>query len=490
MVAPKALRVLVDLTRYRPDGEGGGIKPALQELLRWLGQHSEAAIHFVYVLDPALDARSLSWLRPVDEWVSSLGMSRELAAIKNCSLVYCPFGLTDWACPGIPTITLIVDLLHKNFAETLSAPDCRFREEGFRSALLQTDLFQVISEYTGAQLQEHYQVPPHKIIRTYLPVHDRFPTSAPPWGKKPEPPFFFYPANAWVHKNHETLLVAYALYHQAAGPASWRLVLTGHPNEPMKRLQRIAGNLGIAGQVDFLGYVDDSRLALLWGTAGALVFPSLHEGFGLPLLEAMSQGVPIIASHCTAIPEITSDAALLVESRAPLALADGMRKIAEDPQLRSTLIGRGRNRITDFSQAVEFGRLLNSFYDLAHKASSWRRFGYHSADGVTDPLRIFGLPLTDAPQALHYLTQPLGVSRTLEFWCGDLCVEKIAVAANVPTGGHVVLPANSQVLSLHVPDSSRLSPVDPRTHGVRLTRLYTTTIDGVDTDLLSSPVAP
>ena len=488
MATPKVLRVLVDLTRLRPGGEGGGIKPALQEMLRWLGRQRETDIHFVYVIDPARAEELAAWLRPIDRLVSKLDAPADLAARECCDLVYCPFGFTDWACPGIPTITLIVDLLHFDFPESLSIADRRYREERCRAALEHTDLFQAISDYTAAQLQKHCGVESGKIIRTYLPIHGRLPPPAPTIRKSNTPPCFFYPANAWAHKNHETLLIAYAIYHRSAGPDSWRLVLTGHHNEQVTRLQGIASTLGIINQVDFLGFVEDSRLAELWNCAGALVFPSLHEGFGIPLLEAMARGVPILASNSTAIPEITSGAALLVDGRMPQALAEGMRQIASDHRLRTALVQRGRQRLSQFSPRAEFGRLLKAFNTMASRPARRQRSGYHAIDGLIGPLAIFGLLHSRGARVLNFVTRPLGVARLLEFWCGPECIAKFSIAADVPTAGQVTLPSSARVLSLCIPDATRLDGNDPRTHGILLDSLRMHTVEGAMHNLLASDV--
>jgi glycosyltransferase involved in cell wall biosynthesis len=481
------LRILVDLTHLYPGGVSGGIKPALHAILNWLGQQPDTNVEFVFLTDPLLDQEISRWLRPVDRLVSMHQAPPDLAARENCHLVYCPFGMTDRACPGIPTVTLIVDLLHRDFPESLPWQYRSLREEYFRTAMERTDLFQVISDYTAGQLRKHYGVEPDRIIRTHLPVHGRLPSPLPASRKSSVAPYFFYPANAWAHKNHETLLLAYSLYRRAAGAAAWRLVLTGHMDAPMHHLQSVAASLGLSAEIDFLGYVDESRLATLWDEASALIFPSLHEGFGIPLLEAMARGVPILAGNSTVISEITGDAALLVDSRAPLALAEGMHQLVGSPPLRSSLVERGRRRAADFSPEVEFGRLLDAFYSTANRPSIWRRTGYHLIDGLTDPLAIFALPLSSGPQKLSYATRPLGVTRQLEFCCGPGCLERITVAANVLTEGFILVSAGAQVLTLRVPDAARLTPTDPRTHGVWLERLQVQHADGRVTDLLPPP---
>jgi glycosyltransferase involved in cell wall biosynthesis len=205
-------------------------------------------------------------------------------------------------------------------------------------------------------------VHPAKCFHTYIPVQNRLPAPSPevaPPAGTPENAFFLYPANFWPHKNHETLLVAYRQYAQAAGSRAWPLIFTGQPDVRMKLLQELRDGLGISSSVLFLGHVEDAAFAALWSRAGALVFPSLHEGFGIPLLEAMRFGVPIVASNTTSLPEVAGDAAVLVNPDDPRLIADALRRIAIREGLREELVARGRARLGAFSLELEAGRLAH-----------------------------------------------------------------------------------------------------------------------------------
>lgn len=478
------LRVLIDATHFWPGGQSGGIKPALREIIRWLGQLGGNHISFVFITSPVMEAEVTSWLRPCDKYISQVSASPDIAAREKCDVVYCPFGITDWTCPGIPTITLIVDLLHLDFPETLEPIDIQYRQECLRLALERTDVFQVISNYTSDRLQFHGKVDPGKIIRTYLPIQSRLPSTPRAHGQDLLSPYFFYPANAWTHKNHQTLLVAYAAYYQHAKESAWRLVLTGHPDHRMAQVQATASALEITAQVDFLGYVDDARLSQLWHGAGALVFPSLHEGFGIPLLEAMAHGIPILASNDTAIPEITGQAALLVDCRAPQSLAEGMLKMTSDANMRQLLVQNGYLRLKDFSPEREFGQLLSAFTETAGHSSRFRCSGYHNIDRLIDPVSMYALPETG--DVLNFRTRPLGVARTIEFWSGKDCFGSQEIAAHKSTEGCIPIPKNARVLTIRVPNASRLSVTDPRTHGVLLDTLSVTGGGMRSLDLLKS----
>jgi glycosyltransferase involved in cell wall biosynthesis len=125
----------------------------------------------------------------------------------------------------------------------------------------------------------------------------------------------------------------------------------------------LAKKLGIAEQVKFVGYVTDAQLAYLYTKAVALVFPSFIEGFGMPILEAMDKGLPVITSNTGALAEVAGDAALLVNPHNPDTIAAAMMRIASDPQLKAALIERGNERARQFSwekTAQQFHRVIVS----------------------------------------------------------------------------------------------------------------------------------
>ncbi len=484
MLLPPPLRLLVDLTRLQSAGTGGGIRPALLEMLRWLAGPARGELQFVYVVQPGAGVEARALAGPLDTIVEAAKIPRDLAAQHACDAVFCPFGITDCACPGIPTVTLVVDLLHRDFPASLPEPDRIYREQEFAAALIASDWFQVISDFTGERLQACYAVPPGRIFRTHLAVHSRL--TPVPEAAADGRPFFFYPANFWAHKNHETLFVAYALYRHAAGGAAWPLVLTGHQDTGWHRLRVVLHALGLEAHVTYAGYVADDKLTDCYRTAGALVFPSLHEGFGIPLVEAMAFGTPIIASDATAIPEVTGSAALLVDARRPEDLAAGLLRLSADPALRRELVALGRTRLAGFSIATEFGRLREMLGRAAQGPARWRNCGYYAIDGLTDPVAIFALPAAREEITLTLALRPLPALRTVHLFCGVEPVAQRVVPANQPHQLVVRFMPGVRTITLRVPDAQSLSPTDPRTHGVLVESLRVQTSDGRWHDLLTA----
>ncbi len=173
-------------------------------------------------------------------------------------------------------------------------------------------------------------------------------------------PFFLYAGTLLRHKNVPTLVRAFAA-GEGAVPARLLLVGPASPEE-IAELDRLRDNLGIGERVVHLGLVSPARLAELYAGALALVSPSLHEGFGLPVLEAMSVGTPALVSELPAFRELAADAARYVaEPLDPDRWRAELAALCRDAELRDTLSSRGRERARHFtweSVAERFTRLL------------------------------------------------------------------------------------------------------------------------------------
>jgi glycosyltransferase involved in cell wall biosynthesis len=148
-------------------------------------------------------------------------------------------------------------------------------------------------------------------------------------------------------KNRTTLLQAFAQLRRRG--LAHKLVVTGQRAWRCGNDFRLADELGLKGEVIFTGYVAPGEMPALYNAADLFVFPSLYEGFGLPVLEAMACGVPVVASNVSSIPEVAGDAALLTDPRDAEAICDAMEHILKDGDLRSDLRRRGLERAATFS---------------------------------------------------------------------------------------------------------------------------------------------
>jgi len=210
------------------------------------------------------------------------------------------------------------------------------------------------SAATKADLVTHYGVSPEKITVAYpgydeslAPVRDPAAIEAAKMRYAITGDYFLYLGTLQPRKNLTRLVDAFVSLE-----TSVTLVIAGKEGWLYDNLFAQVRRMRSAGRVLFPGYVaDEDKPALLSG-ALAFVFPSLYEGFGLPVLEAQACGCPVITSTTSSLPEVAGDAALLVDPANTAAIANAMQRIASDPALRETLIQRGFANVRRFSWAA------------------------------------------------------------------------------------------------------------------------------------------
>jgi len=210
------------------------------------------------------------------------------------------------------------------------------------------------SEATKADIVAHYGTPPDKITVAYpgrdetlAPVRDPASIEAVKTRYGIVGDYFLYLGTLQPRKNLARLIAAFA-----ALPPETVLVLAGKRGWLYEDLFAQVGRLSLEGHVLFPGYVPDEDKAALLSGAVAFVFPSLYEGFGLPVLEAQACGCPVITSTTSSPPEVAGDAALLVNPSDTEAITAAMQRIATDSGLRKTLIERGFVNVRRFSWAA------------------------------------------------------------------------------------------------------------------------------------------
>jgi glycosyltransferase involved in cell wall biosynthesis len=160
-------------------------------------------------------------------------------------------------------------------------------------------------------------------------------------------PFALYPAVTWPHKNHLRLLEALAHLRDVYG-LTLSLVCTGARQDFWPRIEKHIGELNLGSQVKFLGFLPEEELRAVYRLSQFLVMPSLFEAISLPVFDAWAEGIPVICSNATALPEQVQDAAELFDPHSVEAIADAMAKVATNAELQQKLRERGAQRVKDF----------------------------------------------------------------------------------------------------------------------------------------------
>ena len=212
-----------------------------------------------------------------------------------------------------------------------------------------------VSRATADDLLRHYAVPSSRIAVVYhghdpafQADHDSERLAQVRARYRLEGTYFLFVGTLQPRTNYERLLAAFDRLAAGRTPPH-TLALAGMPGWQASRLKRALGKVRRPDRVRLLGYVDDDDLPALIGGAQALTLPSLYEGFGLPALEAMASGTPVLASNTSSLPEVVGDAGLLVDPLSVDSIAEGMRRLASDGALREQLRQRGLARARDFT---------------------------------------------------------------------------------------------------------------------------------------------
>jgi glycosyltransferase involved in cell wall biosynthesis len=229
-----------------------------------------------------------------------------------------------------------------------------------RRALSRADRILAVSHSSKRELSRVFGVPEEKIEVVYNALDERFlrepmPTDADRVLERHAvtDPFVLYAGNIKPQKNLPRLIEAFAVakadlrdHPQYAG---LKLLLIGDSAEEHSDLRRAVLRSRVQGEVRFLGFVPHSVLRVFYSRAEAFLFPSLYEGFGLPPLEAMAHGTPVLTSSASSLPEVFADAALLVNPENVFEIARGIRQILTENITREALIRRGHDLVRKYS---------------------------------------------------------------------------------------------------------------------------------------------
>lgn len=277
----------------------------------------------------------------------------------------------DFPLGRVPTV-----ITQHGFAALMFGDDYASRKERLvNTALLRmaprADLTLTASESERAELLARSPIDPSRVVAIHHGVdHDRF---RPPADRESarasvrarfgiDRRYLLYVSNHQRKKNTERLIEAFA--RLAGSLPDVDLVMTGRSGSSFPKVVTLIERYGLAERVRVLGHVPDEALPSLYGGAAAFTLPSLHEGFGLPALEAMACGTPVVAANVYALPEVCGGAAELVDPYDIDAIAAGLLRVLSDPERAGTLVELGLSRAAAFTWRRSAERHLDCYRQL------------------------------------------------------------------------------------------------------------------------------
>lgn len=256
-------------------------------------------------------------------------LARELTSL-DADVIHHPLTVLNPRGLSIPSVLTFHDLQQEYFPEFFSSAELRRRAATYALSVREARSIIAISNHAKECLLARYELPSEKIHVIYHGVAKCFQRIQDPICCAEvvcryllEKPFIIYPAATWLHKNHLRLLAAVRVLIDR-GLFDGELLLTGAPMDAHLQVLSEIYRLRLEKYVRWLGYVPSEDLPVLYSLARLMIFPSLFEGFGLPVIEAMACGCPVVCSDTTSLPEVAGDAACLVDPNSVEGIAEGL----------------------------------------------------------------------------------------------------------------------------------------------------------------------
>jgi len=368
------MRVAIDARKLHDFGIGTYVR----NLVEWLAR-----------LDH--DSEFILLCRPDDcDWIEHLGPNFRPVADRSANYsireqLSIPFELTrirpdlfhapHYVLPALTPCRAVVtihDCIHLMFPQYLPGRMAHlYARMAFRLATSRSARILTVSEASKRDILRFFSIPSRKVNVIYNAIDDRFshPPSEAQMHRVREryqlhERFLLYSGNVKPHKNLERLIDAFHRLRQN-GFDDIKLLITGSEISRYSELRRAVHRFNLHRHVRFLGYLSEETLASLYRLADAFVFPSLYEGFGLPPLEAMASGTPVLTSNVSSLPEVVADSALLIDPYHPESIAEGLARILSDDALRARLIEDGRTRAASFSWEASIRQVLAIYREEA-----------------------------------------------------------------------------------------------------------------------------
>jgi glycosyltransferase involved in cell wall biosynthesis len=359
------MRVLVNYLQCHPEHTGTGryIRNLGRELVAVAG-----ATEFVQLLSRdneaayRIEAPNFSqltlpisqrprWRRVLEE--QTLLAARVFDRRRADTVLWSPNDVPLMAWPGRQVVTMH-DVRRLVLPEEFPLVERVYYQAMMRwSAAFATRLL-TVSEASRRDIHERFRVPldridvaPNAVDPEFAPVEDAGLRRAALARHGVEQPYLLFAGHQLRVKSPHQVAAAFALLQRDF--PQLRLVLVGKEGNATPLLREVIERAGLAARVSMLGWIPDVDLRSLMASAEAFVFPSLYEGFGIPLLEAMGCGAPVITARNSCLPEVCGDAALYVDAVTPEALRRAIAKLLTDAPLRRTLVERGHENVRRYS---------------------------------------------------------------------------------------------------------------------------------------------
>lgn len=274
-------------------------------------------------------------------------------------------------------ITTIHDMTYELYPETMDIRNLKRIKNDIQYSVNRANKIITVSESSKNDIIKFLNIEESKIEVIYNGVeYDKFNKSYSDEEKNRvryryglSKNYILYMGTLEPRKNIESIIEAFSLFKRenTSSSKNIKLVIAGKKGWLFESIFNLVDKLNLKDDVIFTDYIDENDKSIIYNMASLFVFPSLYEGFGIPVLEAMASSVPVITSNVSSLPEVAGDAAILVEPKDIKSIAQYMDKVLVDKELRNNLIKKGHEQAKKFTWESSAKKLVNIYRDLYNK---------------------------------------------------------------------------------------------------------------------------
>lgn len=384
------MKIAVDVLSIRSDGSAGGATGFALELIKGLASRQGIQvvvlcgdwnikylkeclpknIQFIQVTGRGWNI-GIGIIDHIIDRIRSKLRKKSVLAQNKIDILYCPFSAATYREKGIPTVSTILDIQHEYYPQFFEPTELIHRRRFYQNIVKKVERVVCISDYTKKSFCEKYGFPESKAQTVYIAIQNRFQEEDDTVLDRLNirgHVYITYPANFWEHKNHKLLLTAFGMYH--AKDKEMKLVLTGNPLEQKKYFEALIKALDLTEHVIITGYVNDDELHSILKNAKGLIYPSLFEGFGIPVVEAMYLHKLVACSNLTSLPEIGCDEIYYFNPKKPDDILKAICYLA-DNDITDTILSKYEKKLQEYNIDKMVDNYLRIFKETIEKKEEY-----------------------------------------------------------------------------------------------------------------------
>lgn len=378
------MKIAVDITPMKVDGSVGGVMNVIIGVIEGLRKRDNIQLvllcaywnkEFLHkyvsknvtlievIKESSSDNRLAHFIQRVRNKLLQCNKINAILSENKVDILFCPFSAETYKEAGIPVVSTINDIQHEYYPQFFTPEEYNHRKQFYNDISRKAEGIICISDYTKKTFCEKYNYDEKRAYTIYIAVQNRFKNEDPAVLDKlylKDSRYIVFPANFWEHKNHKILLNAFSMYAQKDKDA--KLVLTGNTLGKEKEFLDIIDKMGLKDRVIITGYLNNDEFYSILKNSKGLIFPSLFEGFGIPVVEAMYINKLVACSNVTSLPEIGCDSICYFNPVKPDEVLKGIEYLFEN-EITDEIIADYKKQLEKY----DFDKMIDHYIEVFQK---------------------------------------------------------------------------------------------------------------------------